>query len=151
MNLFIRVVLEWSPMLQTTLSSYSVHTCISHVMDLIKDDPRHFSHDLRASVQHASQDLGEKQFTMADQPLYSQSKWTCSTLSRHNCFLPLWSWQGRRQWGWWWHRQSSVPHPGTPRTSLCTSGWRGPWWGWWRSLSASLWGPVQWHIYKRRI
>ncbi len=70
---------------------------------------------------------------------------------RHNCVLPLLSWRGRRRWGWWWHRRSSVPRPGTLRTSLCTSGWREPWWGWWRSLSASPWGPVQWHIYKRRI
>lgn len=41
---------------------YCVHTWISHVMDLIKDDPRHFPHDLRASVQHAPQDLGENKF-----------------------------------------------------------------------------------------
>lgn len=46
----------------------SAHTCISHVMDLVKDDPRHFPHDLRASVQHAPQDLGQSQFMMSDQP-----------------------------------------------------------------------------------
>lgn len=40
--------------------SISVHTCISHVVDFIKDDPRHLPHDFRAPVQHAPQDLKEK-------------------------------------------------------------------------------------------
>lgn len=53
---------------------YSVRTCISHVMDLIKDDPRHLPHDLRASVQHAPQDLGVKRFIMSDQPLSAVSQ-----------------------------------------------------------------------------
>lgn len=38
-------------------------------MDLIKDDPRHLPHDLRASVQHAPQDLRAKRIIMSDQPL----------------------------------------------------------------------------------
>lgn len=38
----------------------SVPTCISHVMDFIKDDPCHLSHNFWASVQHAPQDLDEK-------------------------------------------------------------------------------------------
>lgn len=37
-------------------------TCVSHVMDLIKDDPSHLSHDLGASVQHAPQNLLDKTF-----------------------------------------------------------------------------------------
>ena len=61
--------------------------------------------------------------------------------------LPQWSWRGRRPWGWWWRLPSSVPHPGTPRTSLCTSGYSGLWWGWWRSPSASPSGPEQLHIF----
>lgn len=59
---------------------YFAHTCISHVVDLIKDDPRHFPHDLRASVQHTPQDLGENQFIMSDHPLWAASHSTCSAL-----------------------------------------------------------------------
>lgn len=73
----------------------------------------------------------------------------CSRLIKGD-LLPRLSWRGRRQWGWWWRHRSSAPRPGTLRTFLCTSGWRELWWGWWRSPSVSLWGPVQWRICKCR-
>lgn len=59
---------------------YCVHTCISHVMDLIKDDPRHFSHDLRPSVKHAPQNLGENKFTTSDQTSSTTLHRKCMTL-----------------------------------------------------------------------
>lgn len=41
-------------------------TWVSHVMDLIEDDPRHLPHNLWSSVQHAPQNLNQ------------DKQWTCS-------------------------------------------------------------------------